>query len=58
MGECYFCPECGRIEQYCICDIEIEYLKEGNEVFRTEYAFESITDPQFSVYRTILPDYE
>lgn len=57
MDNC-FCPECGRIDNYCICEIEVEYLDDGREVFRTEYAFESLTEPNFSVYRTILPDYE
>jgi len=58
MGEPKFCPECGRIDNYCICDIEVEYLEDGREVFRSEYAFESLTDPNFSIYRTILPDYD
>lgn len=58
MGELNYCPECGRLEKQCICDIEVEYLDEGLAVFRSEYAFESLTEPNFTIYRTILPDYE
>ena len=58
MGELNFCASCGRLEKYCICDIEVEYLEDSNTVFRVEYAFESLTDPQFSIFKTILPDYD
>lgn len=58
MGEVHYCSECGRISKYCVCDIEVEYLEDGNEVFRNEWAFESLTDPECSVYRKILPHYE
>lgn len=58
MGEVVFCPICGRVNNYCVCDIEVEYLEDSNEVFRTEYAHESLTNPEDSVYKTILPKYE
>jgi len=58
MGEICFCSQCGRINNYCVCDIEVEYLEDSIEVFRMEYQFESLTDPDFSVYKTIFPQYE
>lgn len=58
MKKIEFCSQCGRINNYCVCDIEIEYLEDSIEVFRNEWAFESLTDPDFSVYKTILPQYE
>lgn len=58
MGEVTYCSSCGRISKYCVCDIEVEYLEDSNEVFRGEYAFESLTNPEDSVYRNILPSYE
>lgn len=58
MGEINFCPECGRINDYCVCDIEVEYLEDSIEVFRYEYQHEGLTDPDFSVFKTILPQYE
>lgn len=58
MKKIEFCSQCGRINNYCVCDIEVEYLEDSIEVFRAEYAFESLTDPDFSVYKTILPKYE
>lgn len=58
MGEVSFCAQCGRLDGYCVCDIEVEYLEDSIEVFRNEWAFESLTDPDFSVYKRILPRYE
>jgi hypothetical protein len=58
MGEVNFCSECGRINNYCVCHIEVEYLEESTEVFRGEYAFEGLTDPDTSMFKTILPKYE
>lgn len=58
MGEIHFCSQCGRINNYCVCDIEVEYLEDSIEVFRNEWAFESITETDFTMYKTILPQYE
>lgn len=58
MGEIHFCSQCGRINNYCVCDIEVEYLEDSIEVFRNEWAFESLTETDFTMYKTILPQYE
>lgn len=58
MGEICFCSQCGRINNYCVCDIEVEYLEDSMEVFRMEYQHESLTNPEDTVYKIILPKYE
>lgn len=58
MGEIHFCSQCGRINNYCVCDIEVEYLEDSIEVFRNEWAFESLTETDFTMYKIILPQYE
>lgn len=58
MKKIEFCSQCGRINNYCVCDIEVEYLEDSIEVFRYEYQHEGLTDPDFSVFKTILPQYE
>ena len=58
MGEVNFCAQCCRLYGYCVCDIEVEYLEDSIEVFRNEWAFESLTETDFTMYKTILPQYE
>ena len=57
MDEAIFCPICGHLEDYCVCDIVVEYL-EDNPDFKFEWAHESTTELNSTSFRIILPIYE
>lgn len=57
MGEVNYCPDCGQIEESCICDIQIEYLEPVEPNFRFEFAMEKISGHPTQFWE-ILPEYE
>ena len=58
MGEAAFCPTCGHLEDYCVCDIIVEYLEDNDPDFKFEWAHESTTELNSTSFRIILPIYE
>ena len=58
MGEAIFCPICGHLEDYCVCDIVVEYLEDTDPDFKFEWAHESTTELNSTSFRIILPIYE
>lgn len=58
MGEAVFCPTCGHLEDYCVCDIVVEYLEDNDPDFTFEWAHESTTELNSTSFRIILPIYE
>lgn len=58
MGEVNYCPDCGRIEKRCICNFIVDQLQDNYPDFIWENAHEGLTNPETSVFRTILPQYE
>lgn len=57
MGEAVFCPTCGHLENYCVCDVVIEYLEVCEPNFKWEYAMENISGHPTQFWE-ILPEYE
>lgn len=57
MGEICFCSQCGRINNYCVCDIVVEYLEPVEPNFRFEYAMEKLSGHPTQFWE-ILPEYE
>ena len=58
MGEDTYCPECGRFDRNCICNIVVEHLEDSSPDFKWESAFESITELNSTSFRIIMPIYE
>lgn len=57
MGKETFCPDCGHLDSYCVCEIVIQYLDPVEPNFRFEYAMEKLSGHPTQFW-DILPEYE
>ena len=57
MGNETFCPDCGRLEKYCVCDFVVEYLEPIEPNFKWEYAMEKLSGHPTQFWE-IRPEYE
>lgn len=57
MGEICFCSQCGRLDNYCVCDYVIEYLEPIEPNFKWEYAMEKLSGHPTQFWE-IRPEYE
>jgi hypothetical protein len=57
MGNETFCPDCGHLDEYCVCDVTIQYLEPVEPNFRFEYAMEKLSGHPTQFWE-IQPEYE